>query len=127
MVSSVVYTIKEGDKKSFPNSVDKHSKKGEYEGMVKARRTTDILFFILIFAMWIAMSVVGGIAVRDGNPYRLIAPIDDTGSMCGISPSVTKMAKFYTVTASGKGERDRSENKSTCKSAEKSLYGQLSH
>jgi hypothetical protein len=106
MVSSVVYTIKEGDKKSFPNSVDKHSKKGEYEGMVKCRRTTDILFFFLIFAMWIAMSVVGGIAVRDGNPYRLIAPIDDTGSMCGISPSVKSKAKFYTVTAAGKGERN---------------------
>ena len=70
--------------------------------MVQKRHTTDLLFFLLIFAMWIAMSVVGGIAVRDGDPYRLIAPIDDTGSMCGISPSVKSMAKFYTITAAGK-------------------------
>ena len=101
MVSSVVYAVKEGDTKSFPKSAENHSKKGEYVGMVEHRKTTDLLFFLLIFGMWVAMSVVGGIAVRDGNPYRLIAPIDDTGSMCGISPSVKSMAKFYTITAAG--------------------------
>ena len=100
-MSSAVFTVKPGDTASFPTCADKHSKKGEYEGMVKERRTTDILFFIAIFCMWVAMSVVGGIAVRDGNPYRLIAPIDDGGSMCGISPSVKNLAKFYTVTALG--------------------------
>lgn len=101
MVSSIVYTVKEGDSKAFPKASSKHSKSGEYEGMVTTRRTTDILFFILIFAMWICMSVLGGIAVRDGNPYRLIAPIDENGSLCGISASVKNMGKFYTVTAQG--------------------------
>ena len=101
MVSSVVFTIKDGDKKSFPNSAEKHSKKGEYVGMVERRHTTDILFFLAIFGMWIAMSVVGGIAVQTGDPYRLIAPMDASGSMCGISPSVKDKGKKYTVTASG--------------------------
>lgn len=101
MVSSVVFTIKDGDKKSFPKSAEKHSKKGEYEGMVQSRHTTDILFFLAIFGMWIAMSVIGGIAVKNGDPYRLIAPMDDSGSMCGISASVKSTAKFYTVTAAG--------------------------
>jgi hypothetical protein len=101
MVSSIVYTVKEGDSKAFPKAAGKHSKNGEYEGMATKRRTTDILFFILIVAMWICMSIVGGIAVRDGNPYRLIAPIDENGSLCGISASVKNTGKFYTVTAQG--------------------------
>jgi hypothetical protein len=101
MVSSAVYTIKESDKKSFPKSCDKHSKQGDYVGMVQSRHTTDILFFLAIFGMWVAMSVVGGLAIKNGNPYRLIAPVDDGGSICGISPSVTSKAKLYTVTAKG--------------------------
>lgn len=101
MVSSVAFTIKDGDSASFPKSAENHSKKGEYVGMVQKRSTTDLLFLLGIFGMWVAMSVIGGIAVRDGNPYRLIAPIDDTGSMCGISASVTSKAKFYTITSLG--------------------------
>jgi hypothetical protein len=104
MVSSIAYTVKEGDSKAFPNAAGKHSKNGEYEGMVANRRTTDILFLILIIAMWICMTIVGGIAVRDGNPYRLIAPIDENGSLCGISPSVKSTGKFYTVTAQGNSD-----------------------
>lgn len=49
------------------------------------------------------MSVVGGISIQNGDPYRLIAPSDSTGSICGISPSVTNQAKFYTVTSIGQG------------------------
>lgn len=101
MVSSSVYTIKDADKKSFPNSCDKHSKQGSYVGMVQSRHTTDILFFLLIFGMWVAMTVVGAIAIKNGNPYRLIAPVDDGGSICGISASVKSMSKLYTVTARG--------------------------
>ena len=101
MVSSSVYTIKDSDKKSYPNSCDKHSKQGSYVGMVQSRHTTDILFILLIIGMWVAMTVIGAIAIKNGNPYRLIAPVDDGGSICGISPSVTSKAKLYTVTAKG--------------------------
>ena len=63
-MSTVAFTVKDGDAVSFPKSSENHSKKGEYVGMVQKRHTTDLLFFLLIFGMWVAMSVVGGIAVR---------------------------------------------------------------
>ena len=41
------------------------------------RRTTDVLFLLAIIAMWVVMTIVGAISIPNGNPYRLISPVDD--------------------------------------------------
>ena len=101
MMSPTVYTVTPGDKTAFPTCAEQHSQKGECDGMIKARKRTDILFFKLIVCMWIAMSAVGGIAVQRGDTNRLIVPLDDNGSLCGISADVKGKYRFYTVTAAG--------------------------
>jgi hypothetical protein len=103
MTSADQYTISEDDKKNNANYAEKHSANGKYEGMNESRWTTDIIFLILIVFMWAAMSGVGGRAVEKGNPYRLIAPFDSSGSNCGFSPSVKHKKYFYTVLTSGIG------------------------
>ena len=42
------------------------------------RRTTDFLFLLGIIAMWVVMTIVGAISIPNGNPYRLVSPMDDT-------------------------------------------------
>jgi hypothetical protein len=71
--------------------------------MIEHRWTTDILFLLAILFMWAAMSGVGGNAVQKGNPYRLIAPTDSSGSNCGISESVKHKKYFYTIMSTGVG------------------------
>ena len=83
MPSSVVYTIKGGDAVVFPKSSIKHSRQDEYLGMVPIRACTDVFFLVAIVAMWCAMSIVGALAIRTGNPYRLVAPMNDQGQLCG--------------------------------------------
>lgn len=41
------------------------------------RRTTDVLFLLAIIAMWVVMTIVGAISIPNGNPYRLVSPVDD--------------------------------------------------
>lgn len=66
-----LFTLSETDKK---NGGDKVS---ESKGMIETRSTTDVLFLILIIAVWVCMSGVGGDAVKRGNVYRLIGPMND--------------------------------------------------
>ena len=94
-------TMKTDDNTAFPTYTEKHSTTKEYDGMVKERKRSDVLHLKAIVCMWIAMSVVGGIAVKYGDPNRLIAPIDDNGSLCGISADVKDRPYFYTITAAG--------------------------
>jgi hypothetical protein len=121
MPSSQIYRIDEKDKKSFPESSAQNSSQGKYKGMIdtsgeaagggycgaaccgSGRYTTDIFFLIMIFAMWTAMSIMGGIAVQTGNPYRLLAPMNDIGSICGQSPSVINQPYLYQVSPLGLG------------------------
>ena len=65
------------------------------------RHTTDVLFLIFIICMWITMTVVGAIACQRGSPYRLLAPMDDSGSVCGYDASVKTRPKFYAVLQNG--------------------------
>jgi Plasma-membrane choline transporter len=104
MPSSVVFTVKDGDASSFTKSANKHSRQGDYQGMVKSRSTTDIVFLLGIICLWAAMSAIGGIAVQKGDPYRLIAPMDSQGSICGYSPSVQNRPVLFTVTNNGQGK-----------------------
>ena len=49
------------------------------------------------------MSVVGSFAVKGGNPWRLVAPMDSGGSICGRSDSVKDQKYLYTVTNYNQG------------------------
>jgi len=44
------------------------------------RHCTDFIFFILLLGMWAAMTVLGVIALKTGDPYRLIGPINENVS-----------------------------------------------
>ena len=101
MMSPTVYTVTSDKVTVFPTCAEKHSKKGEYDGMVKERKVTDVHFLLAIGCMWIAMSVVGGIAVSKGDIFRLTAPMDDNGFLCGSSPGLESKPNFYTITAAG--------------------------
>ena len=96
--------ISDDDKKNHGDRVDKHPNSGKYQGLNPERHTTDFIFFIAIFAMWICMSCVGGYAVRNGgNAYRLLGPINSNGDICGYSDGYKTSKYLYTVTTSGLG------------------------
>jgi hypothetical protein len=38
------------------------------------RRTTDSIFFLILLATWFSMTILGAIAVKNGDIDRLIAP-----------------------------------------------------
>jgi hypothetical protein len=44
-----------------------------YEG----RRTTDLLFLIALIALWVVMTIVGAVATTEGDPRKLMSPVDD--------------------------------------------------
>jgi len=67
------------------------------------RRTTDCLFLIGICAMWVVMTIVGAVSIPNGDPLRLVSPMDEKGRLCGVDPSVEDMPKFYYVTNFGTG------------------------
>ena len=92
-----LYSLSEGDKAKGADQ------KSGAKGMIESRSTTDILFLILIIAMWVAMSGVGGDAVNKGNIYRLIGPINDQGKICGIDSGFSHLSRLYYVTTSGMG------------------------
>jgi len=96
--------ISDDDKKTHGDRVDKHPAAGKYEGLNPERHTTDFIFFIAIFAMWICMSCVGGYAVRNGgNAYRLLGPISSSGDICGYSDGYKSSPYLFTVTTTGLG------------------------
>jgi hypothetical protein len=55
----------------------------DFRGPVEHRHCTDVLFLILLFAMWTAMTGIGIHAVTNGD-YRLVVyPLDYDGNICG--------------------------------------------
>ena len=99
MPSSIVYTIKGGDAVVFPKSSIKHSRQDAYLGMAPTRQCTDVFFLVAIVAMWSAMSIVGALAIRTGNPFRLVAPMNDQGQLCGpYASSGTMRSRYFSTT-----------------------------
>jgi hypothetical protein len=49
------------------------------------------------------MSIVGALSIIRGNPLRLIAPINDQGSLCGVSSDVASSPVWYQVSTWGQG------------------------
>ena len=89
------FFISDEDKSKHCDRVEKHPSSGKYEGLNPERHSTDFIFFIAIFAMWICMSCVGGYAVRNcGDPYRLLGPINSEGKICVIL-MVTKQISIF--------------------------------
>lgn len=80
------YQISEEDIKEHPEAC-KHSAHGRPEGFTgieQQRCVTDIFFLLLIICLWIAISVIGSQAIQQGDPSRLLNPIDDMGKTCGV-------------------------------------------
>ena len=103
MPSSVVYTAKVSDKFVFPSCADQHSTQGQYKGTTPSRQVTDVFFLVGILLLWSAMSIIGALAVQNGNPLRLIAPISDDGSLCGQSSGKVDAPVWYQVSTWGQG------------------------
>lgn len=95
------YAINDADKEKGHH--EPKEKDGDFDGIAQKRHSTDCIFFLLIIAMWVAMTVVGSVATKSGNPYRLIGSSDDSQRICGIDSSVKSEAKFYTVLKYGIG------------------------
>jgi hypothetical protein len=55
----------------------------DFRGPVEHRHCTDVLFLILLFCMWTALTGIGIHAVTNGD-YRLVVyPLDYDGNICG--------------------------------------------
>jgi hypothetical protein len=67
------------------------------------RHFTDCLFAIAILALWITMTVLGAVSIPEGNPYRLVSPVDDGGNICGVSYGFSGQENLYFVTKVGLG------------------------
>jgi len=82
-----------------------HNKKG-FDGIVQKRNTTDKLFLVGIWCLWIVMSIIGGRAVQDSSPmdvYKLVAPTDVSGNVCGYSKGYENLKYKYTISTNGYG------------------------
>ena len=98
MVSAGIYQISAEEHAANP----KVSR--DYEGVVPHRRTTDVLFLLLIWGMWAGMTAVGYQGLTTGDPYRLVGPIAYNGDVCGFQGSEYASHKYlYTVTEEGLG------------------------
>ena len=62
---------------------ESHEDPGDPSALKKyeKRRTTDILFLLAIICLWVVMTILGAISIPQGNPYRLIAPVNDNVSV----------------------------------------------
>ena len=112
MVSAGIYQVPKDELEQNP------ARKRDHEGIVEKRHTTDVLFLILIWLMWAAMSYVGytgtflkftvliapkpffSLGIKTGNPYRLIAPTDYQGHACGYQGDISNKYA-YTVVKQG--------------------------
>ncbi|KAI9204339.1 plasma-membrane choline transporter-domain-containing protein [Polychytrium aggregatum] len=56
---------------------------GDEVGPIGNRRCTDIPFLVLFLVFWAAMFYVAFIAIKTGNPSKLLYPTDYLGNTCG--------------------------------------------
>jgi hypothetical protein len=68
----------------------------DFRGPVEHRHCTDILFLVLLFAMWTAMTGIGIHAATNGD-YRLVVyPLDYDGNICGTNYGVDMVSSLRT-------------------------------
>lgn len=102
MVSLSLFSKAEDDGSDSKYKSAEHSKLAK-DGLVKERSCTDVLCLVMIICMWIAMTSVGATAIKNGDPYRLISPVNDQGDVCGYTGGQDNNPYFYMVMTSSVG------------------------
>ncbi len=59
------------------------------------RRSTDVIFFILLIGTWIAMTVLGIDSGKRGNPAELTSPYDDSVSAIRVTYLSSSAFNFH--------------------------------
>lgn len=60
----------------------------EYNGPVKDRSCTDVLWLIVFIAFCVALGYILAVAVLHGDPLRIINGMDNYGNTCGVQKNV---------------------------------------
>lgn len=67
-----------------PFTREKPGDPNSYKGGIQHKRhCTDILFLLLFLVFWIGMIAIAVLAIKAGNPLKLIEPTDYMSQMCG--------------------------------------------
>jgi len=66
----------------------------EIDGNNGGRRCTDVVFTILIFAMWVALSIIGVRSYTKGDYKVMFYPMDYDGNVCGTSFGDVNMTEY---------------------------------
>lgn len=61
------------------------------------RRTTDVLYLLILIATWVAMTILGAISIQNGDINRLINPYNNEGQFCGVTEAVEDKPYMYYV------------------------------
>ncbi|CAM9966712.1 unnamed protein product [Ascophyllum nodosum] len=85
------------------NTQEKLRAPADFDGPVKDRKCTDVLFTLLIVAMWVAMTIVGITSIQEGDVTKLIAPTNYEGSLCGYDSDYEDLPYLYYVNTQGSG------------------------
>lgn len=75
----------------------------EFDGPVRARKCTDIIFTLAIIILWIAMTIVGISSVSEGDVGKLLAPTDYEGNLCGVDDGYEDLSNLYYANSFGSG------------------------
>jgi len=75
----------------------------DFDGPVKNRKCTDILFFFAIVTVWVCMTGIGIDAIQNGNILILTNGIDYKGRICGYDSEVADLSSVYYMMNSGSG------------------------
>ena len=102
MVSLSLFSKAADDGSDSKYKSAEHSKRVK-DGLIQERSCTDVLCFVLIIVMWICMTSVGSVAISNGDPYRLISPINDQGDVCGYTGGQENNPYFYMVMTNSMG------------------------
>ncbi|CAM9698239.1 unnamed protein product [Ectocarpus sp. 4 AP-2014] len=82
---------------------DKLTAPPEFDGPVRERKCTDIIFTLAIIIMWITMTAVGISSVQQGDVRELLAPTDYEGNLCGFDDGYEDLGKLYYANNVGSG------------------------
>jgi choline transporter-like protein 2/4/5 len=99
----MTFDISEKDKQKHDAHLPLVSDGFEGTKDIDEREHTDVIFGFLLIVCWVAMTIIGAEAIRDGNPYILINGIDYKGRVCGVTDSVKDKPVYYPINTFGLG------------------------
>lgn len=85
---------REGSDRSDDYDKNRLSAPPDFDGPSTDRKCTDIIFFILIFCMWIAMTALGIYSWNSGDYRAVIYPMDYAGNICGTDFGIQDMTDY---------------------------------